>query len=225
MDWRVAKSLNVLLAQINTLAPGRDKSSDGSIGNAEHASRNSDHNPWVHDHNGQPIVTARDFTNDPKHMDSHELALLLIESRDDRIKYVIDHGHICSGRKGPSPWVWRTYSGANAHDHHCHVSVLDDEKYFDDERPWRINFPEQTEEQLSAKAAMPPAKTYPVLRRGSKGADVVELQKILNGNGANLKADGDFGPGTEAAVKKYQSEKKLVADGVVGKYTWKSLEA
>lgn len=31
MTWRVAKSLEVLLAQINAIAPNRDKSSDGSI--------------------------------------------------------------------------------------------------------------------------------------------------------------------------------------------------
>jgi peptidoglycan hydrolase-like protein with peptidoglycan-binding domain len=104
------------------------------------------------------------------------------------------------------------------------VSVVDEEKYFDDERPWKINFPELTEEQLSAKAALPTAKAYPVLRRGSKGTDVTELQAMLNRNGASLKVDGDYGPSTEAAVKKYQSEKKIVADGVVGKYTWKALE-
>ena len=34
MVWRVAKSLNVLLDQINAIAPNRDKSSDGSIGDA-----------------------------------------------------------------------------------------------------------------------------------------------------------------------------------------------
>ena len=97
MTYRVATSLEVLREQINRIAPNRDKSSDGGIGDEAHASRSSDHNPWVVE-NGIGIVTARDFTNDPNHgMDSHQLALALVASRDERIKYVIDHGRICSG--------------------------------------------------------------------------------------------------------------------------------
>jgi hypothetical protein len=98
MTWRVAKSLDQLLRQINALSPNRDRSSDGAIGNEAHASRNSDHNPWVHDAEGNGIVTARDFTNDPKHgIVSDEIAKKLIASRDDRIKYVISNSKIASG--------------------------------------------------------------------------------------------------------------------------------
>mgnify|MGYP001562524195 CR=1 FL=1 len=62
MSWRVAKSLDVLLAQINALSPNRDKSSDGSIGDANHSARTSDHNP-----DDAGVVKARDFSNDPAH--------------------------------------------------------------------------------------------------------------------------------------------------------------
>ena len=37
--WRIAKSLDTLLAQLNALAPHRSKLSDGSIGDAAHATR------------------------------------------------------------------------------------------------------------------------------------------------------------------------------------------
>ena len=33
-------------------------------------------------------------------------------------------------------------------------------------------------------------------------------------------ADGEFGPRTEAAVKDYQSERGVAADGIVGERTW-----
>ena len=45
--WIVAPSLDALLAQLNALAPGRSRASDGSIGDAAHAARTSNHNPWL----------------------------------------------------------------------------------------------------------------------------------------------------------------------------------
>jgi hypothetical protein len=54
-----------------------------------------------------------------------------------------------------------------------------------------------------------------VLKNGSKGKEVKELQEYLN-----ITADGDFGPGTEKHVKKWQTQHGLVADGIVGPKTW-----
>jgi len=47
--WRVAGSLEKLLAQLNEAFPKRSKVSDGSIGDVNHSARASDHNP---DENG-----------------------------------------------------------------------------------------------------------------------------------------------------------------------------
>lgn len=66
-----------------------------------------------------------------------------------------------------------------------------------------------------------PAGGHPVLRRGSKGEAVKDLQKRLHG----LDVDGDFGPATEAAVKRFQSAHKLEVNGIVGPQTWAALEA
>jgi putative chitinase len=52
------------------------------------------------------------------------------------------------------------------------------------------------------------------LRRGSKGDGVKRMQVKLG-----LTADGDFGPGTEAALKKWQAANGLTADGVAGAKT------
>jgi hypothetical protein len=57
-----------------------------------------------------------------------------------------------------------------------------------------------------------------VLRKGDKGNAVKDLQEFLE-----ITADGDFGPGTEAAVKKWQAENGLVADGIVGPKTWDAM--
>lgn len=53
-----------------------------------------------------------------------------------------------------------------------------------------------------------------VLKKGSKGNDVKELQKKLK-----VSADGIFGTNTKNAVKKFQKSNKLTQDGKVGKNT------
>lgn len=62
-----------------------------------------------------------------------------------------------------------------------------------------------------------------VLKRGSSGVPIVHMQELLNQNGANLEVDGNFGPKTEAAVKKYQLDKGLTVDGMVGEQTMGAL--
>ena len=57
-----------------------------------------------------------------------------------------------------------------------------------------------------------------LLKVGSRGKEVKELQEFLN-----IGADGVFGNGTEASVKKWQSENGLTADGIVGPATWDAM--
>ena len=64
------------------------------------------------------------------------------------------------------------------------------------------------------------------LRLGSKGEDVRAIQFLLTGRNyscGSAGADGDFGSGTDSAVRKYQNANGLVADGIVGKNTMASL--
>ena len=61
--------------------------------------------------------------------------------------------------------------------------------------------------------------TFPsvTLRKGDKGTQVKYLQKFLNWYGNyGLAVDGAFGPKTDAAVRKFQEDMKLVVDGIVG---------
>ncbi len=132
MAWRPAKSLDILLAQVNATYPSRNKSSDGTIGDERHQATHSEHNP---DENG--VVRARDITDDPAHgLVSRKLAEALVASRDPRILYVISNREICSS--AVNPWVWRSYNGTNPHEAHMHLSVVADPKLYDDMRPWSI---------------------------------------------------------------------------------------
>ncbi|GHH80837.1 hypothetical protein GCM10018781_62130 [Kitasatospora indigofera] len=58
-----------------------------------------------------------------------------------------------------------------------------------------------------------------MVRQGERDGCVTELQRRLNGRGASLTVDGDFGPATLAAVKSFQSANGLGPDGLVGPAT------
>jgi hypothetical protein len=134
MNWRLAASLATLRAQVNTAWPERSKASDGTIGDAAHAARASDHNP-----NSRGVVCALDLTHDPAHgCDAGEIAEALRVSRNPRIKYVIWNRRLFSSLT--RPWEWREYDGLNPHTKHVHVSVTDETS---DDFPWALTRPRQ----------------------------------------------------------------------------------
>lgn len=140
MTWRVALSLDVLLAQVNKAAPNRSTVSDGSIGDPSHSSRESDHNP-----NPAGVVRARDITHDPSH--GCDAGLLAEQIRRLGIEghpalgpgaYVIWNRRIASATPDGAPWDWEPYTGSNPHDHHVHVSVATDREGYDSVAPWQL---------------------------------------------------------------------------------------
>jgi hypothetical protein len=73
----------------------------------------------------------------------------------------------------------------------------------------------------------PPEPTKPTLRKGSRGEYVILLQTELTNRGYSCGSsgvDGIFGNGTLAAVKAFQNDHGLTADGIVGPKTWSALE-
>lgn len=214
-SWRISRSLLALRAEIDLRFPGRSKASDGSIGDAAHASRNSDHNPWIVDGRGQGVVSALDITDDDASgADMARLVEWLTKtSRDPRVKYVIHAGKIYSSYPTSSApaWAARPYDGINAHRKHVHISVNSEPAHYDDGRPWGA---------AAAWAPKPKPKPAPkvtlsrMLREGSHGEDVRAVQRVVG-----AKVDGAFGPKTEAAVKAWQKARGLDADGIVGPRT------
>ena len=72
-----------------------------------------------------------------------------------------------------------------------------------------------------------PAEAMPTIRKGSKGGAVKLLQEALLRMGYPLPkygADGDFGNETLTALKAFQQDNGLNADGVCGPKTWEKLE-
>jgi putative chitinase len=77
----------------------------------------------------------------------------------------------------------------------------------------------------AAAPSVASAPPRPVLGRGSQGDAVVQLQNMLRDLNFAVAIDGDFGPGTEVAVTRFQSENGLAEDGIVGPQTWGALDA
>ena len=112
-------------------------------------------------------------------------------------------------------WINRPPGGKNDHLH-----IETNEAGWGDGR--------SVEERISA--APPKPKERPTLRLGDFGADVKDMQTILrklkykNSTGKRLiLADGDFGKATDKAVRKFQTDRGLVVDGICGKQTWGAL--
>lgn len=156
--WRNCKASIRLATEINGRWPNRDRLSDGTIGDAAHAARNSDHNPWIKDPDGTGVVRARDIDEDldgnPANGvgDANVIAehlRALGKAGDVRLAnwgYVIYEGRIAGGNptRGPGRWEWRPYTGTNAHRHHVHVSFSRDPEGYDSTAPWGL-WPTTTE--------------------------------------------------------------------------------
>lgn len=120
-----------LRQQIDKAFPGRDKRSDGWIGDRAHQGRKSDHNP---DKRG--FVHAIDIDADlipwnprASKKAAQELADQIVEYAAsgrlgcNRIKYVVYNDRIASGTYSRTWWQWR--GKGYGHMHHIHVSFTD----------------------------------------------------------------------------------------------------
>lgn len=167
---RRARSLDQLVAEVNTVAPHRSKTlgPDGWLGDTAHQARASRHNP-----NDAGVVCAQDITHDPAGgCDIHTIARALVTryrvayergartSEEYRahglnpdLEYVISNDQSAGRSTG---WVWKAYQPTNAarnqHRKHAHFAVgrgPDSEPTgpYDDTDPWGITRPAQLPEE------------------------------------------------------------------------------
>lgn len=210
--WRVARSLEVLRAEVNALAPNRSKASDGTIGDRAHAESSSDHNP-----NKQGVVCALDLTHDPGHgADMHVLAEAVRRSNHPALKYIIWDRHIWSVARASEGW--RRYSGSNPHTRHMHVSVgrgPDGRSTgpYDDTSPWGITHNE--EDTVIGLSKGDSGAANPALKQR-----ILALQYVLRRTGVDPgPADGEYGPKVAAAVlavRKSQGSNAADGDNITG---------
>lgn len=219
MSWRLARSLEVLSAEIKSKYPN---TTIWTIGDESHQSGWSDHNP-----NDDNVVCAIDVNGDGG-LDLGEFVERLLSRPHVNLRYVIFNRKIYQRKNG---FDQQDYNGVNAHKTHVHASVGNgpdgrSEYNYDSTQAWGIG------DESPAPKPKPPVSggwtdklmsDLPMLKRGSKGAYVKRAQALLNTYGAGLKEDGYFGPNTGREVRDFQRRFGLVVDEHVGKNTWSKL--
>lgn len=218
-NWRLAPSLAALRDEVNARWPHRSKASDGTIGDTAHSARTSEHNP---DERG--IVRAIDITADG----IDPMVIVNAAKGDARVHYVIYNRRIYSRSHN---WVSRTYTGANPHTKHVHVSIRNATsesasaavraKAASDTSSWGIRRG-KTIYKTSVKRLLANARAK-APRKSSN--DVIRLQRLLWSYGFMTQLGpkaheyGKYGPITRRAVKRAQRKQGFSggdADGYIG---------
>lgn len=126
---------------------------------------------------------------------------------------VIIHNRVIYSAKSPNG---RRYPG-NPHTDHVHIEMT---------RAAANKLTVKAARRILTSAAATPAGDKPqprkpgsrILRPGYQGADVRWLQRRLG-----ITADGDYGPQTEARVRRWQRRHDLPTDGSIGPRDWAKL--
>jgi Putative peptidoglycan binding domain len=229
MAWRLCSSLEVLNTQARIVFPGMRID---TVGDAAHASRASDHNPWIRDNN-IGVVTAADYFF-PSYI-LQQFVDELIQLRDPRIKYIIHNRKIWRSYKShenhPDPWTPQDYKGINAHLSHVHLSINAQKRFFDDNTKWTIFL------QMTRPPTAPPSRNqtkrvtlmqFPLPagyffgpKDRQPGQPKVEWQRSISGY-YHKRANGQKG---HDALATYQARmrdrgwKNMDADGLYGPKT------
>jgi hypothetical protein len=122
--------LRSILAEATRISPGRSTASDGTVGDAAHSARISDHNP-----DSRGVVHACDVTHDTvgvraqDRFDAHAWGEI-IRARckvgtERRVKYLVSYNFGLRSDVIASPntgWAWKRQS-ARDHASHLHISI------------------------------------------------------------------------------------------------------
>ena len=131
MKPKLSKSVVQLREQADDAYPDRKRDSDGTIGDARHQTRKSDHNPDSNTGYVRALDLDADFDKSSSTAAYIADQIRIAARTDKRIAYVIFNKKIASAR---SLWRWRKYTGVNPHTKHIHISFTKagdtDSKFF-----------------------------------------------------------------------------------------------
>ncbi len=131
-NWELVPCLEQLRTELNQIAPKRDKTTDGTIGNAAHQKSVSDHNDDeigrvpIRDADSKHEVHAIDLDTDLREPNlTMEMVVQHTLSRcrtgkEKRLRYVIYNRRIWEASNG---WKQRKYIGDSPHTEHAHFSA------------------------------------------------------------------------------------------------------
>lgn len=146
-DWELVPALQRLRTDLNTVAPNRDKTSDGTIGDRAHQLSVSDHNDDevgrvpIKDADSKHEVHAYDADADLREPGlTMEMIVQQTLSRcragiEKRLRYIIFNRRIWEASNG---WKERDYTGASPHTEHAHFSASYETKREADTSSWRF---------------------------------------------------------------------------------------
>lgn len=205
MKWYVDEGLAVLIAQWKKEFPNAVVY---TVGDASHASRDSEHNPEpAGSLPGADLgeVDAADFMvgsgkpGQPTKADVQRLRDDLIEHRDARLWYVIWNHKITSSTT--QPWVERDYSGSDQHTDHAHVSVND--KFDKNTASWKLEDEMKTHARVDLDGHSISELKYGDDDDAFDGFNgVIRAQALLRVlQDKTIDPDGVYGPKTRNAVK------------------------
>ncbi len=208
MGWFLNRALTGFRAAVNARWPSRDRTSDGTIGDAAHAKRTSDHNP---DADGS--VDAWDMDVDGVDVELCKRAFQQHPSSG----YWIHNDQIASRSDG---WRRRPYAYAgptrNRHTRHVHWNTRPAQE--DSTAPWNLVAP-WTKFPTPTGPHPPGSRTLRLTQPRMTGRDVTFVQEWI-GAARCGPPDGVYGPATEHGVRWYQGMRGIAVDGICGPDTW-----
>lgn len=237
----LTKGLTNVRAEFNATFGGRDKKSDGWIGDYKHSTGSSGHNPdktgkgEYRDGDSKDEVRAIDVDKDLRDASGRGVTMervvqyILTKLRAGvymPFRYIIFNRRIWTRSNG---WRTQDYTGPNGHTEHAHFSGDFTEKA--DEWTGKLGLAALTAKVTAPKPSPSKPGTLPVHANGSRvnskdknnvGTDVATLQRFIGDRTGT--PDGNYGDKTTSGVKWYQKEilglKGNDVDGIAGPKTW-----
>lgn len=231
-----AHSLVVLRDEVDREHPGRDKRSDGWIGDTRHgASGMPENGGSKHNANRRGVVDARDV--DSSNLDKARFVACVIKHPSTR-NVIYDRKIRSKGYAGGLQ-VAHAYNGPSPHTKHIHVDIEMTVYAENNGQSWgyyrggkgvtaKPVVVVKARASSGGKAPKGGMTKMPALRRNptKKLAAVKTLQRVLVKLGYSVGkagADGAYGTATYTAVRRFQARYDLGVDGVVGPKTWVAL--